>query len=312
MIRPEFGQLRERQSCPCCGSGKFQTLLKESYDSQGLLDFFRRHYNGLADISSLSATFYHLVRCIDCQLAFQRTIPGDALVNEIYEEWIPASERERLHRERSIDDYRYWSEQIHFFVQHLGKNPYDIRVLDFGMGWAEWASMARAYGCTVAGAELSQNRIDHARSIGIHVVSWDEIPTQPFHFINTEQVFEHLTEPLAVLQHLASALAENGVIRLSVPDSRVALKKAASASGFGELAAETIMPIQPLEHINCFESHSLTALAAKAGLKPVRPSLHHLYNSSSGWLNFRNAARLALRPIYRHVFPGSTILYFSR
>jgi hypothetical protein len=56
----------------------------------------------------------------------------------------------------------------------------------------------------------------------------------------------------------------------------------------------------------------LVRLAANAGLRPMRPSLRLIYNASSGWLYPRQAARLLLRPLYRHVYPKSTFVYFVR
>jgi hypothetical protein len=79
---------------------------------------------------------------------------------------------------------------------------------------------------------------------------------------------------------------------------------------FASLSPETIMPVQPLEHVNCFEYETLVRLAAAAGLVPLRPRLPLIYNATSGWLNPVRAARLLVRPLYRHVFPKSTFVYF--
>jgi 2-polyprenyl-3-methyl-5-hydroxy-6-metoxy-1,4-benzoquinol methylase len=187
-----------------------------------------------------------------------------------------------------------------------------VRVLDFGLGWSEWANMARAFGCHVVGSELSPARIEYARSIGIEIVEWHEIPKQRFHFINTEQVFEHLVDPLDTLKHLASALEDEGLIKVSVPDAGRALKTLEKKRSFKALSLSEAMSITPLEHINCFEHHSLVAMAKNAGLRPFRPKLSTLYNSSSGWLNAKRFLKLALRPIYRHWYPKSTFVYFAK
>lgn len=304
--------LRQRSVCPCCESRDVRVICSQSYGSPELRNYLDTWYQGRADAGVLANFYYELVRCRVCRVVYQRTIPGDRLLSTIYDEWIPPSEKDRLRRERSLDDFCYIAEQIQFLIRHLDSKPCDIRVLDFGMGWGEWAAMARAFGCEVAGCELSLVRVQHARAIGIEIVDWEAIPKGRFQFINSEQVFEHLAEPLVVLKHLARALdKECGVIRISVPDSRSALRRLSRNASFGRLPARHVMPLAPLEHINCFEWRSLVAFAAMAGLRPVRPRLRHLYNSSSGWLNLRNGLKLALRPIYRHVFPKSTIMYFS-
>jgi hypothetical protein len=210
---PIQGDLVERNLCPGCGWPESDTIIREAFDSPALRKFFERQYEGRADTESLGGFSYHVVRCRACALAYQRTIPGGDLLHEIYEEWIPPSEKERLHRRYDLDHYGYLAEQVQFVVQHFGSNPYSIRVFDFGMGWGEWASMARAFGCQVTGSELSPARIQHARSIGIEVIDWNEVPNRKFHFINTEQVFEHLLEPLATLMPLVGALEDNGILR---------------------------------------------------------------------------------------------------
>jgi len=201
---------------------------------------------------------------------------------------------------------------VQFLIGHLRMRPGSIDVLDFGMGWGEWASMAMAFGCRVCGAELSVERQKYARSIGIEVVDWDEIPRRRFHFINTEQVFEHLVEPAVVLRHLANSLADNGILRISVPDSRSAIREVEKKRSFGALAKEHVGPIHPLEHINSFEPHTLERFGRIAGLEPIRPSLRLLYNSTSGWLRPKAALKSLIRPVYRHVFPKSTITYFRK
>jgi SAM-dependent methyltransferase len=287
-------------------------LARQPFDSEEIADFLTHQYEGRAKLSSLRGFDYEVVRCRECTLAFQRTIPSDALVNEIYEHWIPASEKDRLADGYTLDVFRYMGEQMQFLIQHFGRNPYHIRVFDFGMGWGEWASMARAFGCQVTGAELSLVRLQHAKSIGIETIGWDDIPNRRFDYINTEQVFEHLIHPLDTLKHLAQALNAGGLIKISVPDSRYALRRLEKSGAFGSLAAKHKIPVQPLEHVNCFEFASLAALARQAGLRPLRPKLRLLYNSSSGWLSPKQAARLLLRPIYRHWFPKSTFVYFVR
>jgi hypothetical protein len=304
--------LRLRSRCPCCEGVEFRVLASEPYGAAPLRTYLEQYYQGRACVDELSGFDYELVRCAQCTLAYQRAVPTTEMLTEIYETWILPSEKDRLRRERDINDYCYMAEQVQFIARHFRSRPSDIRILDFGMGWAEWADMARAFGCEVAGSELSLHRIKHARSIGIEVVDWDEIPKRKFDFINTEQVFEHLIEPLEVLRHLSRALNRGGLIRISVPDSRVALNNLSGHGSFSKLTASQIMPMAPLEHVNSFEYRSLVAFAKSVGLRVVRPSIVDLYNSSSGWFSIKNALRLCLRPLYRHIYPKSTVVYFGR
>ena len=102
-------------------------------------------------------------------------------------------------------------------ISWFKKAPSSLKFFDFGMGWGEWALMAKAFGCRSYGAELSNICIEYAKANGINIVSWDEIPQSQFDFINTEQVFEHISNPLQTLCHLKKGLKANGLLKISVP-----------------------------------------------------------------------------------------------
>ena len=303
--------LSTRNHCPSCLSKDLSVVYSESCSGPGIKNYLRRHYEGRAS-DAVDAYVYELLRCEDCLLTFQKGVPSDELLNEIYNHWIPGTELDRTHRDYQLDDYRYLAEQIQFLIQHFGVAPSELKVLDFGFGWAHWSRMAMAYGCKVSGVELSEERIRHGKSVGIEVLALADLPPRQYRFIHTEQVFEHLTEPRAVLEQLLTALAPDGLLKISVPNAGASLKKLAQGSDFGALSPQQQMPIAPLEHINAFSYDSLVGFGKSVGLKPLRPSFHRLYNSASGLLEIKNLLRIVARPLYRHVFPGSTFVYFER
>lgn len=309
-VMPMMPMMQTRERCPICRSTSFACLYREPYSGPGIKKYLDAHYEGRAT-DHADGYDYELVQCRDCGFTYQTHVPADSLLSEIYDAWIPKSELERIRSSFGLDDYRYFSEQIQFVIQHFQLPPHLLNILDFGFGWAEWSRMAMAYGCNVTGAELSQERIDYARSIGLAVAVFPGLPEKKFHFINTEQVFEHLVEPREVLQGLACSLADDGVIKISVPNSKASIQKIRQAKEFSSLSPIEIMPIAPLEHVNSFDYDSLIALGSAVGLKPLRPSLYKLYNSCSGCMDIKNASRLFARQLYRHVFPKSTFLYFT-
>jgi 2-polyprenyl-3-methyl-5-hydroxy-6-metoxy-1,4-benzoquinol methylase len=306
--------LIERKNCPCCFSTSHTQLLQQRFDTQGIKYYFKEHYEGRAKIEKLFDFNYELIQCKDCGLIYQKMIPSAQLLTEIYDEWIPQSEQERLNSLYTLKDYSYCAEQVIFLIRYLKLPQSKIKIFDFGLGWSEWANMAKAFGCSVWGTELSKLRCDYAKSIGITVIDYDEITQHKFDFINTEQVFEHLTEPRKVLEHLVNALEPNGIIKISVPNIRKIHRKLMKIKEVDSLSLDEMMPIAPLEHINCFEYKTVVALANQVGLKPVSFSLkllYQLYNSASGWLEPKEMARQTLRPLYRHLYPKSTFIYFA-
>ena len=303
--------LFKREQCPGCHGSGTRTLYREALDSPGITRYMQEHYGGRVE-RDFTGHDYELAQCAHCGLAFQAQAPAPELLAEIYDRWLPASEREAVAARWGLDDYRYLAEQVQFMLDHFRMRPRSIKALDFGFGWAEWAKMAGAHGVDVCGAELSQVRIDYAKSVGIPVVDTDALPRDEFHFINTEQVFEHLLEPGDVLGKLAGSLRPGGLVKISVPDSARSIRRLLGARDFGALSRGEIMAIAPFEHINAFTYDSLCALGREAGLRPLRPSLRKLYNASSGWMEPISALKTLARPVYRHLYPKSTFVYFVR
>jgi 2-polyprenyl-3-methyl-5-hydroxy-6-metoxy-1,4-benzoquinol methylase len=134
-------------------------------------------------------------------------------------------------------------------------------LLDFGMGWGAWCRMAQAYGYSVAGFELSQQRREHARAWGIRVIDSLESPER-YDYINCHHALEHVPDPHQTLARLVAALAPGGLVRLSVPEGREMEQRLREPGWCAEKDA-----LHPLEHLNCFTSDTLARLAARAGLR---------------------------------------------
>lgn len=287
-----------RDKCPSCAA-ETRELLREPLSTGQVGRYLSKYYQGRADLNRMLGTDYDVHECPGCGLIYQRRVPDGQLLSDLYDRWIPQTECKRMRADFGFEDYHYISGQVEYLQRYFGRAHLDV--LDFGCGWCEWAGLAQAHGCTVAGAELSQERIAHARSIGIEIIDWDEIPKRRFDYINTEQVFEHLIDPRLVIEHLSKALKPGGLLKISVPDGRGARK---TLLDFGAASAKQIMPIAPLEHVNCFDHRSLVKLGEQVGLRPVVPSLVKL-------LRVAPELRTLARWIYRYVFPRSTFVYFT-
>ena len=300
-----------RKCCPSCKCISFTSLCKVNYSDVGINKYLCTHYAGKASNIDLNELNFELVQCKKCNLTYQTHVPNEKLLTEIYDVWIPKSTNEERLIGHDLNYYRYLTEQVQFAIQSFDLSPHKIKVLDFGFGWAEFAKIAMAFGCEVSGSELSKERIEYAQSIGLKCVNIENLPNKYFHYINTEQVFEHLVDPVDILAKLVNALRDDGILKISVPNADNSIKLIKKNKTFSSLSLNEIMPIAPLEHINCFNYKSLVLLADKVGLKPICPSFKKIYNSSSGWFDMKNAIRLLIRPIYRHILPKSTFVYFS-
>jgi hypothetical protein len=262
-----------RNECPCCGSWDGNELCRTPYCTDPLREYLASFYSqqGGVEFEYLRHQDYVLLECVDCGLIYQHEIPNDFLMRKLYEEWIdPQKCFELFERSRGIEYFAKLSSEIVGIAARFDRPPMELRFLDYSMGWGHWCRIAQSFGCTVHGTEFSQARIDYARSRGVTVIDYSEIPHQEYDFINIEQVFEHLPELRTTLTYLKSSLKPSGILKISVPNGwdvkrRVATWNWSAPKG----SPDSLNPVAPLEHINCFNHSSLLVLAKGSGLVPA-------------------------------------------
>jgi SAM-dependent methyltransferase len=297
MIQPHF---TERKSCPCCRSPKSRELYSSPFDAAPVKEYLEAFYapQGGVEFQYLQAACYVLAECQDCGLIFQRQILNDLLMAKLYGCWIdPAKVRYQESLETGTARSAGHAREIAGIIGLLRRSPASLRLFDFGMGWGQWALMAKAFGCDSYGFELCSERIEAARFGGIKIVGWDEIPRQQFDFINTEQVLEHVPEPLETILHLKKALKPGGLLKISVPSAHNMARRLKRMDWQApKWSRYSLNPVAPLEHINFFRSSSLLTLAQIAELKPVSAPFCMKYRCSGirHWL--RSLAKELLYP----------------
>lgn len=313
-------QLESRLSCPVCKKSEFKELARLPYDDLEFSSFIKLQYSRVGpgiDMSFLKGEEYVLQQCVHCDLIFQPHIPNDDMMEMLYEQWIdPEVTRLNHLKQDRLDHFSQYANEISMLVDHIDIPITDQRFLDFGMGWAKWCVMAKAFGVESWGSELSKNRIDNAKKNGINVCTWDEIPDHEFHLINTEQVFEHIPEPLETLKHLKKGLSPRGLIKISVPGYIRPSKKLYRMrwkDGVKKGSKEDLNPVFPLEHINCYSYKTLETLAEEAGLKIVNLPLLTQYRHAGSFVgvNVRDAVKRMLLPIYRNYMRRQNYVFLS-
>lgn len=272
-------QFIERRTCPACESRKLRMLWNSSFTHPSIARFIASYYE--IDPRALKGA-YKLDECIECGLIFQAFVGDPGTLAALYSSWAPTAESPEQIETYAADmkDVR-GSRDAHELMTasaFLRMPITAMKVLDYGMGWGLWPVIARTLGCAAYGTELSPKMIENARANGVRAIGDEEIAGHQFDFINLEQSIEHVTEPLALLRRLGMSLSERGILKLSLPNASVAkriIELIATDRFRGDY--ETIMPIQPLEHINSFSPNTVSSMARAAGLRAVRPSLAARY-----------------------------------
>lgn len=263
-----------RDKCPACHTRAVNELCASSLTSPPLSEYLEVFYapQGGIELAELEGGEYVLLECISCGLVFQRNVLSDELMNRLYEKWIdPVRSLAIYEAETGLSHVLAQVRQIADLVSFVKwQQPSQIKALDYGMGWGHWCQLAMAFGMTVYGHELSPSKIESAARKGIKNLSSEELNSHTFDFINADQVFEHLSDPLETLKSLVHSLKPEGFIRIGVPDGWNIQKRLKSANWTAaKQARNSLNPVAPLEHINCFNHHALVSMARIAGLEPV-------------------------------------------
>jgi 2-polyprenyl-3-methyl-5-hydroxy-6-metoxy-1,4-benzoquinol methylase len=305
-----------RARCPVCDSADPRELFRSSFTDGPILDYLKHQKWAVGrdlDFSVLTGGEYVLKECLNCRLLFQEQIPDEHLGEIISEQWI--SPEFSLHRkERNSTPARgRVALEVMSIIDFLGKDPRELRMLDFGMGWGAWVRISEAFGCETYGVERSHSRVEHATEHHLKVLSLDEAETMSFDFINSDQVFEHLDEPYEVARRLVGALRPDGILKISVPIG-VRARRLLTIGNWAATQGErhSMHDVGPLDHINCFLHESLVALGQRAGLEPVPIPARLRYRYAPVWERPGRLIRRTVGQHYRALRKQNTGVWFRR
>jgi len=265
-----------------------------------VLDFLSGYYGEAVRECDFSGMSYKIACCASCNFAWQVEILDGETMDFLYSALISSDRSKKKQDGLSLRQREHFSGQMLAFGRIFGGRA--VRVLDFGMGWGEWLLMARAFGFEATGVELSEERVHHARSIGLRAFTdLGPLAGEKFDVINLEQVMEHLPDPGGILQGLRDLLADGGILRIAVPDSTAEIEQLRSRCYVPQKGA-----LQPLEHINCFTGDTLVKFGRSHGLQPREVRLPTVC------FGLKDSAIATLRAAGLRNWKKTTARYFSK
>lgn len=312
-----------RKACPVCGSGDGRILYAAPYARDPVRGFVASHYRhqGHVDWRYLEGTDFVLVSCGACDSIYQRHAPNDFLMDNLYNVMIAPEGLFRVAMNHlTVDSFESVAGELSVLFRRLGKSPTEIRFLDYGLGYGRWARVAAAMGARVYATEISPEKIAFARSLGVEIITDDELDESQFDLIHTEQVFEHLAEPRAVFRRLTRALARDGIFKVAIPPAgnirhRLASRGMIDVSPLEynwhsdprtrEAARHTdYICVAPLEHLNVFSGKAMRMLAARNDVRLIGSVRREtvpfsLLNHRTALRSLIRAAKVTLRPVFR-------------
>ncbi len=285
----------DRMACPITRSDALVEKANAAYDD-GLLGAWatRRKQSG-----RLAGQRYVVMHNPEIDFYFQRAVFEQS---EEIERRQGIAERRTEVRVLSLSDLAHKAEDA--MLVRLLQPEGRPRVFDYGMGEGHWIVMVRAYGAEAWGSDVDPRAETVAAESGVRFVADPAmLEDEYFDFINADQVFEHLPDPLGTLRVLAAKLRPGGYLKISTPADRKIEAKLAHFRA-GDYALDVFLrefhALSPLSHINLFTARALRALAAAAGLESVRLPLRTCYSLMTGFHSARQLNRNLYNPFKRH------------
>jgi len=230
--------------CAACGGGPLSLRLRVGtpLDERGLIPTTDAYGQALDDI----------VQCAACG---HRQIAHKPSEVELLSLYVAARADHYVHEEEGQRTTAHATlAQIERHVNTRG------RLLDLGCWVGYLLAAARDRGWEVTGVEPSDFAADFARErLGLPIVQADlltaELAPASFDAIVLGDVLEHLTDPLAALEHIATLLAPGGVLYLALPDAGSRLARLMGARWW------SVIPT----HVQYFSRASIAILLRRAG-----------------------------------------------
>jgi SAM-dependent methyltransferase len=266
----------KRQTCPVCGFGDSRLLYTRRFDEDPIRAYLRVWYRGRVPISRFGVNQYAVMECPDCGLLYQQNVLDDDGLSLLYGSWINPEKSQRKKNLRARREGLAVARQIHTLETLFSRRDGVVNVVELGCGWGNWLLMARAFGYHAVGVEIDSRRRASVVAEGIPCYeNSDQLPQNSADFVYAQQVFEHLQQPLQVLQSLVRALRPGGYVQIAVPNANWVKRNLSRGrfigpKGFPKSIRRSLNPIAPLEHLNAFAETSLARLGLEAGLSPCQ------------------------------------------
>lgn len=191
-----------------------------------------------------------LYRCRECRTVQQPALPQGLELTEFYRE---------MHDERYLDEEagrrRTANRLLDLIAAHRPPSP-NVRLLDVGCAHGLLLDEAHRRGYTTLGLELSAASARYGRDVlGLDVreQTLQELAAEgcePFDVIVLADVIEHLDDPCAVLDELATLLAPGGVLCVVTPDPASKTARIARGRWWGFIPAHTyLLPRRTLREL---------------------------------------------------------------
>ena len=261
-------KLIKREHCPFCNNNASKTLFKEKFSSDKMQKFLNQYYKVSFDY--LKDSYYQLEECEKCLGIFQLNIPDKNFINYLYDELINQDESLEKQKKMELKNFKIYFEDAKFLTRYFKKRQKNISVLEFGCGFGSWALYMKSLKFNIKVSELSSQRIKYLKKNNIEILVTPS--EEKFDCIYSNQVLEHVENPLEILGELKKMLNEDGIMIHKIPSSFL-FKNKLSKNYYAQKDCA-----HPLEHINIFNKNSILEISKILKMKMINNTFE--YNRS--------------------------------
>ena len=223
------GQARMHSSCPICAG----TALKHLWQVNG----------------------YSIARCQNCSLVFVENIVTPEELNAHYSAW------DTSYADDNTDCLTYYYEILRGLIE--SRYPQRGKILDVGCSAGQFLEVMKGWEChgneiSPPFATIAQQRFGDSIVTGL----FEDYPLQEEYFdvITLQDVFDHLRDPIAVLNKCNSMLKPGGLIVIKVHNISCLYAKV-MGSGF--------YAVMPPTHLFYYDKGTLELALGKTGFQMV-------------------------------------------
>ncbi len=221
---------------------------------------------------------FQINKCRNCGHKFLQEDFTREILTRLYTDYYPRAsfDLKQYQPNREVKGFSSWLNGGARLA--YGWVPKKVCVLDIGCGFGETLGYHKARGCEVYGVEADENirRVADKFGFNVHVGLFDPrlYKRDFFDYVTTDQVIEHMTDPVEALRGMAQVLKPGGLAILSTPNSN-----GWGSRVFGSKWINWHVPY----HCQFFSEKSMKIAAEKAGLYLEKSKIC----TSSAWLNYQ-------------------------
>jgi SAM-dependent methyltransferase len=231
---------------------------------------------GLRALDHEHGGLHRVFECRECTGRFISDIPP--LIEKVQEERVDAFDRPARHEaqrayfagKKVADEHDYPYSLIPLVRQYSSGN----RVLDLGCGGSQFLPLIKQLGYEATGFEGDPVNVQIAREQRVEVLSgdWSRIGEcfggRRFNCIVSDQVFEHMLDPIGTLEALSAILAPDGVLIFRFPNEGSMRRRVELA--WCRLKGNTQPMSYFVDHWNYFNERAARWTFASAGYEVLR------------------------------------------